>query len=144
MPMVVGDPLHTLARAYQEICAGEEPWVALGNFLNEWFVYAVKHRAELVAEPPGQLENPTIEQQRWSSFIAASAEYLCQQYNILCPAWVYDNRYQLEVPWYDAVVVTKNVQVWLEETTPEPFRRRNIYCGDRLFLNKEEVIVRSA
>ncbi|MGH2478341.1 MAG: hypothetical protein ACRDHW_01600 [Ktedonobacteraceae bacterium] len=144
MPMILGDPLQTFARAYQEICAGDDPWVALGNFLNDWFVYEIKRRAELIAEQPAQLENPTLEQQRWSSFIAASTEYLCQQHDIRCPTWVYDDLYRLEMPWYDAVVVTKNVQIWLEETTPEPFRRRNIYCGDRLYLDKEEVITRSA
>jgi len=32
--------LQTMACAYQEICQGEEPWVALGNFMNYWFDYA--------------------------------------------------------------------------------------------------------
>lgn len=36
------------------------------------------------------------------------------------------------------------MQASLEETTLEPFRRRNIYCGDRLYLDKEEAIARSA
>jgi predicted amidohydrolase YtcJ len=25
---------------YEDICQGEQPWVALGNFMNEWFDYA--------------------------------------------------------------------------------------------------------
>jgi hypothetical protein len=29
--------LHTMAWAYQDICAGEDPWTALGNFKNAWY-----------------------------------------------------------------------------------------------------------
>ena len=32
---------HTMALTYQAICQGERPWVALGNFMNEWFDYAI-------------------------------------------------------------------------------------------------------
>jgi hypothetical protein len=32
--------LHTMAWAYQDICAGEDPWTALGNFKNAWYDYA--------------------------------------------------------------------------------------------------------
>jgi hypothetical protein len=30
--------VQTMARAYQQICAGEaDPWIALGNFRNAWY-----------------------------------------------------------------------------------------------------------
>lgn len=29
------DQLQTMTLTYQEICQGEEPWVALGNFMND-------------------------------------------------------------------------------------------------------------
>jgi WD40 repeat protein len=43
--------LHTIAATFQEISQGEEPWIALGNFLNDWFDYAKDRRADLVAAP---------------------------------------------------------------------------------------------
>ena len=29
--------MQTMAWAYQQICAGEDPWTALGNFSNAWY-----------------------------------------------------------------------------------------------------------
>ena len=49
--MNTADHLYTMAATFQDICQGEEPWVALGNFLNEWFDYAKDRRDELVAAP---------------------------------------------------------------------------------------------
>ena len=42
--------LYTLAQAYQDISAGTEPWVALNEFLHEWFEYAKDQRSQLIAE----------------------------------------------------------------------------------------------
>lgn len=143
MPMRLQDPLQTMARAYEDICAGEDPWVALGNFINEWFIYAADRRAVLVAEEPRSRQNPTPEEHRWACFIAASVEYLCQQHAVPYPSWVHEHasRYQLEDPWYDVLYLNEEIRAWLEETTPEPFRKRNIYCGDRVYLDKRDVTV---
>src|SRR5579863_2247010 len=35
--------VQTISRAYQQICTGEEPWIALGNFRNAWYGYALFH-----------------------------------------------------------------------------------------------------
>ena len=32
--------IQTMAWAYQQICTGEDPWTALGNFTNAWYDYA--------------------------------------------------------------------------------------------------------
>ncbi len=40
--------LQTMAWTYQEICQGERPWTALGNFMNDWFDYAKDRRAQLL------------------------------------------------------------------------------------------------
>jgi len=143
MPMFLQDPLQTMAAAFEEIKGGEEPWVALGNFLNDWCVYARDRRAELVADPLVWTESIMLEdseERRWATFIAASVEYLCQQNAISCPVWVHDPRYQLSTPWYDAIIVDNEVRTWLEETTPESFKRRNIYCGDRVFFDKQAIL----
>jgi hypothetical protein len=43
--------MQTMALTYQQICQGERPWVALGNFMNDWFDYAHDQRMQLVSEP---------------------------------------------------------------------------------------------
>ena len=134
------DHLYTMAAAYQDICQGEQPWIALGNFMNEWFDYAKDRRAELVAAPLSLAEVPNQQQLRWAAFCAASVEYLCTRYSVLCPAWVYLPVYTLPEPWFDAPMAHKpEVRTYLLEQTPEPFTRRNIYCGNRMFANKYEL-----
>ncbi|GCE50252.1 hypothetical protein EI42_04728 [Thermosporothrix hazakensis] len=142
MPMRLGEPLQTIARVYEDICAGEEPWVALGNFLNDWFLYATDRQRDLIAERPRFRAHPTLIERRWACFLAATVEYLCQLYALPCPRWVFESpeAQALDTPWYDVHYLDPEIQQWLEETTPEPFRRRNIYCGGQLFLDKREII----
>lgn len=134
------DHLQTITLTYQEICQGEQPWIALGNFMNDWFDYARDRRVELITAPLSVPEHPSEEMLRWAIFCAASVEYLCDRSDIPCPSWINDLRYvTLPEPWFDAPMAHKpSVRAFLLEQTPEPFARRNIYCGNRVFANKYE------
>lgn len=133
------DQLQTMAVAYAEICQGEEPWIALGNFMHDWFDYAKDRRFELVANPISVPIKPNDDMLRWAAFCAASVEWLCEKYGVICPAWVQNSCYSLAQPWFDSPGAHKpHVRARLIEQTPEPFARRNIYCGNRMFRNKYE------
>lgn len=140
MPTTFG-PIQTMRRAYQHICSGEEPWIALGNFRNAWYGYAKDVRAALVSEPLLAPEQDTEHTRRWGAFCAASVEFLCSRYGVPCPQWVDHPRYTLAAPWHGDIRNTtqKSVQQHLIETTQEPFARRNIFCGNRLYQNKYEM-----
>jgi hypothetical protein len=134
------DHLHTMAGAFQEISEGKEPWIALGNFLNDWFDYAKDRRPELVAAPLSLPQDANQYQRRWAAFCAASVDYLCARFSVPCPPWVSLPVYTLPEPWFDAPMAHKpEVRTYLLQQTPEPFTRRNIYCGDRVFANKYEL-----
>src|SRR5947199_6451040 len=77
--------VQTIARAYTDICTGEDPWTALGNFTNAWYGYAIHIRLELVSNPPIKPEQETEYTHRWAAFCAASVEFLCEHYNVPCP-----------------------------------------------------------
>ncbi len=133
--------LHTIHLAFEQICQGQRPWTALGNFLNYWFAYAKDRRADLVAEPLG--ETPAGEvYQRWAAYCAASVEHLCQKYGVPCPEWVHDPKYVLAEPWYDLPrpELLPQLRERLIATTPVEFRKRNIYSGDGMFDNKWELV----
>lgn len=133
--------IQTMAWAYQQICAGEDPWTALGNFTNAWYGYAKDIRAFLVSEPLIMPEQDTEYTRHWAAFCAASIEFLCDRYGVPCPEWAYDPRYTLSTPWYgDISNFTKaSVQQKRMETSPAPFARRNVFCGNRLYQNKYEM-----
>ncbi len=96
-------------------------------------------RPELVGESIEVPENCSPEQFQWAVFCAASVEYLCKKYDIPCPEWALNPRYSLEDPWYYALGADlPRVQEKLRQATPEPFTKRNIFCGNRVFNNKYE------
>ncbi len=135
------DHLQTMAVTYQEICQGETPWVALGNFMNDWFDYAKDKRVQLVSDPISLPELLNTHTQRWAAFCAASVEWLCERYNVPCPSWVHNPIFHLPEPWFDSPGAHKpEVRTRLIQKTPEPFTRRNIFCGDRMFANKYELV----
>ena len=90
--------LHTMAQAYQQICAGEDPWTALGNFKNAWYDYARDNRAVLVSESLKKPYQDTEHMRHWAAFCGASVEFLCGCYGLACPAWVLDPTYTLATP----------------------------------------------
>lgn len=131
--------IQTLARAYQELCAGEEFRIAIGNFMNEFFLYHCKTRErQMLLDTPIQLpEYPTEKQLGWAAFCAGAAEYLARKYKLHCPKWALGQIYTLATPFYvtPAALDTPARRASLEQQTPEPWRRRNVFCSHRIFTN---------
>src|SRR5260370_5721625 len=97
-PPILPATIETMTWAYNEICAGEDPWTALGNFTNAWYGYAKHMRPELVSEPLTKPEQETEYTHRWAAFCAASVDFLCGLYNIPCPDWAHNPYYISETP----------------------------------------------
>lgn len=132
--------LQTIQASYKEICAGEDPWIPLGNFMNDFFGNFTEQRLELVTDPIQEPDEATPELQQWAIFCAATVEYLCQKYEVACPEWVNRLECTLAEPWYYSLGAHKpQVRERLTRQTPEPFSRRNIFCGNRMFVNKYEL-----
>jgi hypothetical protein len=139
-PPILPRKIQTMRRAYTEICTGEDPWTALGNFTNAWYGYATHIRAELVCEPLIKPVQETEYTHRWGAFCAASVEYLCGLYTIPCPDWVDDPYYTLKTPWWKTLHPDNpSERERLQKTSPAPFARRNIFCSNQLFQNKYEM-----
>jgi hypothetical protein len=140
--MKTSPPLQTMQLSYRQICAGEgkTPWVPLGNFTNHFF-YWPRRRNELVQDPIEEPAEPTPEMHQWAVFCAASVDYLCQKYHVPLPEWVNAPAYApLREPWFFAPAAhhLPDVRKHYERETPEAFARRNIFCGNRVYLNKRE------
>jgi len=126
---------HTIAETFEKICNGEELWVALGNFLNDWWYFSIDHRSELIATPVSPAPTPDLH--HWEAFCAAMVEWLCEQDHAPCPAWVINERYILHKPWFYYAQWTERIN--LLATTPAAFKRRNMFIGDRMFLGKRDL-----
>src|SRR6266571_9145089 len=72
-PSALSRPLETIKWAYQEICAGEDPWTGLGSFSHAWYGYAKGRRTALVSEPLVRPEPETeYTPQRWVYSVSGS------------------------------------------------------------------------
>jgi len=122
---------YTSAESFQRILNGEEPWIAIGDFLDEWRREEVKDRAELVIDPLVSFIPPEME--KWATFFSAMVEDLCVQDGLPVPSWTQDAHFILEHPWF--LYPGWRLKVWQLATTPPSFKKRNIFGGDRI-LNR--------
>ncbi|GAC1369089.1 MAG: hypothetical protein NVSMB44_35910 [Ktedonobacteraceae bacterium] len=119
---------QTIAETFERILKGTTPWVAIGDFLDDWRRSAVAHRYELVETPIAAA--PTPEMLRWDAFCASMVEWLCWQDDLPFPAWTDQECYVLSEPWF--IYDGWRLRAWQLVMTPAAFKTRNIYGGDRM------------
>lgn len=119
---------QTIAETFARICNGTTPWVAIGDFLDDWRRSSIGDRLELVETPIASA--PTPELLPWAAFCAAMVEWLCWQDDLPIPEWTDQENYRLPEPWF--IYEGKRLRAWQLVSTPTPFKMRNIYGGDRM------------
>ncbi len=128
---------QTMRLSFEQICQGADPWSALDGFVDDWYAYHLNERERLVHD--ALPERYPVEFQQWAAFCAASVRWFCATYEVPEPKWIDDPRYVLAEPWY----LDAPLALWQQrrETTAEEFTQHNVYCGNRVYVNKYEVDV---
>jgi len=129
-PIGIPEGYHpqTAAETFARIQGGTTPWVAIGDFLDDWRRMPPERRAALVADPIAVANDD--EQRRWAALCAAAVEWLCWQDRLPFPTWTAKPDYILREPWF--LYPGWRLRAWQLATTPAPFKLRNIYGGDRI------------
>lgn len=117
----------TAADGMRMILGGVDPWLAFGQFLDDWRRTALTRRADLMSEP---LPDVPPELTRWAALLAAAVDSLCHQDGLPAPAWTSRPEYRLPEPWF--LYPGLSLRAWQLIETPVPFRMRNIFGGDRI------------
>jgi hypothetical protein len=135
--MILPVRTQTLARAYNDLASGREGFrVAIGNFMNAFFLYYPGCRQQLIDDPILVPEHPDREQRGWAAFCAGAAEYLAMHYGLHCPAWAHNPAYRMPDLWCILPGANERMLAHLQETTPVPWKTRNICCGNHVFSNQ--------
>jgi hypothetical protein len=119
---------QTIKETFDRVQNGVSPWVAGGDFLDDWRRSVLEDRYELVENPIAPAT--TLETQRWAAFCAAMVEWLCWQDDLPTPTWTDQESYTLQDPWF--LYEGKRLRAWQLVATAAPFKMRNIYGGDRM------------
>lgn len=131
-PVVTTYRPKTAAQTFERVRAGDDPRLAVGDFLDDWRRTPPSRRASLVASPIGEAGRDA-DRRRWAAFFAAMVDQLCAEAGLESPAWTTRSAYRLKEPWF--LVPGWALRAWQLTTTPVPFRMRNIFGGDNL-LNR--------
>ena len=126
MPSLEYQP-QTAATTVDLVVRGVDPWIAFGQFLDDWRRTALDQRRQLVQESPALVEGDSL---RWAALLAAAVEWLCTQDAHPLPSWTSRPEYCLAEPWF--LYPGWRLRAWQLAETPTPFRMRNIFGGDRI------------
>ena len=118
---------QTAAETLRLIADGVDPWLALGQFQDDWRRTETSRRVDLVREPVPDVPGEYL---RWAALLAAAVEYLCAQDGAPFPSWTGRSEYRLPAPWF--LYPGWRLRAWQLVETPVPFRLRNIFGGDRI------------
>lgn len=118
---------QTAAATLRLIASGVDPWLALGQFLDDWRGTAAAQRSRLISQPPTDVSPEYV---RWAALLAAAVDWLCAQEQLPSPSWTRRPEYRLPEPWF--LYPGWRLRAWQLAETPVPFRMRNIFGGDRI------------
>ena len=120
-----GYRLSTASQSFERVRRREDPWVAFGDFLDDWGRAEPDQRALLVALPIVITEDAP--ERRWAALYVAAIDWLCwtSTPRVDAPRWLADSVYVLPSPWF--VVEGNALHSWQLVESPAPFRMRRIF-----------------
>lgn len=123
--------IHPISKVLEQIAHDDaDPWIAVGNFLHDWWCYGKEYRHDLIVESPSLAD--IYLQPQWAAFCAATVEELCRRTSFPCPAWVDDPMFVLTEPW-------KLPSASDDDAGLPSFKRRTILVGSNVLDNKYEL-----
>lgn len=116
----------TAARTAARIRSGEDPWICLREFLDDFRAAAAGERAALLWERP-----EFTGERRFDAYLAALAEHLAVRHDLPAPPWVQEPDRFLDRWWFPTAF--KSLHALALVQSPAGFRRRGIFVDDTEF-----------
>jgi len=124
--------MFTISRAMEQLSGGEDFYIVLGDFLDEFYRLDVTLRQLMISETPPARANVPREH---AALLAASAHKLANDYGLTVPAWVMDKKFKLtDEPYFDCNA-KGNLRLLFMYKSPTEFKYRNLFV-DENFLTR--------
>ncbi len=121
------EPL-TICRTAQRIRSGEEPWICIREFLDDFYAAEGdgERQAAMIAERPELTGD-----RHFDAYLAALAEHLAVRRGLSVPAWVHEGERFLDQWWFPTAFRSLHALALVQ--SPASFRRRGIFVDETEF-----------
>jgi hypothetical protein len=126
-----GFVMYAILQAIERLGRGEDFYVALGDFLDEFYRQDRCTRQAMIDEGPQGRENVSREH---AALFAASAHKLANDYGLAVPKWVMDKKYKLAGKPYFDCNATGNLRLLFMYKSPIEFKHRNLFVDENFLM----------
>ena len=107
---------------------GEDFYILMGNFLDEFYKADANIKSEMINEKPTEFK----EYKEYLPFAAATAHKLANDYGLKCPDWVFeDDCYMKDKPFF-ACKAKGNLRLLFMYKSPSEFKHRNLFVDENV------------
>ena len=122
----------TISQAIEQLSGGENFYIVLGDFLDEFYRRDSAARQVMIAQEPPVYANVSPEH---AALFAACAHKLANDYKLTVPDWVMDKKFRLtKKPYFDCNA-KGNLRLLFMYKSPTEFKYRNLFV-DENFLTR--------
>ena len=122
--------MFTISQAIGQLSGGSDFYIALGDFLDEFYRQDDKTRQAMISDEPA-CTGITPEH---AALFAATAHKLANDYKLTVPEWVMDKKYRLvEKPYFDCNA-KGNLRLLFMYKSPTEFKYRNLFVDENFLM----------
>jgi len=115
---------RTLAETIADVKKSDEFSFVLRNFLDRFYR---QPSADLLYEEPPLLISVLDDGGLADAYVASTAAWLAQKFDLFCPVWTDQSPRIMKSPWFAAK--TSNLKAILLQESPAAFRVRNLFVS---------------
>ncbi|MDR3012436.1 MAG: hypothetical protein LBU70_04420 [Chitinispirillales bacterium] len=121
----------TISQAMEQLNRGEDFYIVLGDFLDEFYRQNSSTRQAMIDEEP---IGHTRVRREHAALFAASTHKLADDYGLAVPKWVMDKKYKLtEQPYFDCNA-KGNLRLLFMYKSPAEFKYRNLFVDENFLM----------
>jgi hypothetical protein len=123
--------MYAISQAIGQLSRGVDFYIALGDFLDEFYRQDCGTRQAMIDEEPQTGENVRREH---AALFAAAAHKLANDYGLTVPEWVMDKKYKLaDEPYFDCNA-KGNLRLLFMYKSPAEFKYRNLFVDENFLM----------